>query len=86
VHNWEKAHAIEPIRTEIAELDIKSYGEAIARRYKIIDLDTLTPSQKEDYTKIQLSSIFVEQNVRENPPPIELPKEILIKLQEGTIP
>jgi len=51
-------------------------------KYKTLDLDTLIPSKKEDYIKVQLSNVFVEQNVRENPPPMELPKEILSRIQE----
>ena len=66
----------------IAELDLKQYREAVSKRYCNIDLDALTPSKKEDYLKVRLSSVFVEQNVRENPPPVELPKEIWNKMHE----
>ncbi|MGH7456908.1 MAG: NACHT domain-containing protein, partial [bacterium] len=46
----------------------------------------LTPPQKEEYLQLQLRSVFVEQNVRENPPLVELPKEMWEKLQrEGEI-
>lgn len=68
------------------ELKLKPYYDALTKRYKTLDLDALTPPQKEEYLQLQLRSVFVEQSVRENPPPIELPKEILEKLQsEGEL-
>jgi tRNA A37 threonylcarbamoyladenosine biosynthesis protein TsaE len=63
------------------EFNLKRYYDALRNRYQFLDLDALTPPQKEEYLQIQLRSVFVEQNVRENPPPMELPKEILEKLQ-----
>ncbi|MDI9394795.1 MAG: HEAT repeat domain-containing protein, partial [Euryarchaeota archaeon] len=83
VNNWETTNRISiPEEKMIAELDLKQYKEAISTRYRNIDLDALTPFTREDYLKIKLSSVFVEQNVRENPPPVELPKEIWKKLHE----
>jgi hypothetical protein len=68
------------------EFSLTHYYNALKRRYQTLDLDALTPPQKEEYLQLQLRSVFVEQNVRENYPPIELPKEILEKLQsEGEI-
>ena len=63
------------------EFSLKHYYDALLRRYRTLDLDALTPPQREEYLQLQLRSVFVEQSVRENPPPIELPKEILEKLQ-----
>lgn len=62
------------------ELNVKAYYNAILKRYKIVDLDALTPPEKADFMEIQLRSVFVEQDVRENPPPIEIPKDLLEKL------
>ena len=68
------------------ELNLKGYYDALAKRYRTLDLDALTPPQREEYLQLQLRAVFVEQSVRENPPPIELPKEILEKLQsEGEL-
>jgi DNA segregation ATPase FtsK/SpoIIIE-like protein len=46
----------------------------------VLALEGLTPPQKEEYLQIQLRQVFVEQSVRENPPPVELPKEVWEKL------
>lgn len=83
VHNWEtENYKSIPEFGKITELDLKKYREAVSKRYGNLDLDVLTPSKKEDYLKIKLSSVFVEQSVRENPPPVELPKEIWKKMHE----
>jgi len=64
----------------IPELD--AYYAILQKRYGRLDLDALTPPQKEEYLQLQLRSIFVEQNVREDSPPVELPKEMWEKLQQ----
>jgi GTPase SAR1 family protein len=83
VHRWETQSRNSVLEEEkIAEIDLQQYREAVSKRYRNIDLDALKPSKKEDYLRIQLSSVFVEQSVRENPPPVELPKEIWKKMHE----
>jgi predicted NACHT family NTPase len=83
VNNWEKeAVKSVPKNRKITKLDLNQYREAVSKRFCNIDLDALTPSRKEDYLKVKLSNVFVEQSVRENPPPVELPKEIWNKMHE----
>jgi HEAT repeats/NACHT domain len=68
------------------EFNLKHYYDTLLKRYRTLDLDALTPPQREEYLQLQLRAVFVEQSVRENPPPVELPKEILEKLQrEGEL-
>ena len=82
VHNWMKKSEISSAKKELtSELDIETYTKAIEAKYSTLDLDTLTPSQKDDNIRIQLGNVYVEQNVRENPPPIELPKEVCKKIE-----
>jgi hypothetical protein len=81
VHNWEKEHGSILPRVLIPEFDLSAYFAALTRRYQRLDLDALTPPQKEAYLQLQLRSVFVEQNVRENPPPVELTKELWEKLR-----
>lgn len=70
-----------------SSFDPAAYYEALTKRYQRLDLDALTPPQKEEYLQLQLRSIFVEQSVRANPPPVELPKEVWNRLEaEGSIP
>ncbi|MBS1663632.1 MAG: DUF4062 domain-containing protein [Bacteroidetes bacterium] len=61
--------------------DMGKYMERLANRYRRIDLEGLTPPEKEDHLQLQLRIIFVEQHVRDNRPPIELPKDIWSTLQ-----
>ncbi|MBE1485775.1 HEAT repeat domain-containing protein [Plantactinospora soyae] len=65
---------------------LKQYCLRLRQHYGVLDLDALTPEQTEDYLRIQLMSVFVEQWVREDPPPAELPREWLRRMQsEGHI-
>ncbi len=81
IHKWEKEKgAFSVTLQKVQELDIEKYRNAILKRYKILDLDALTPPERADYMEFHLRSVFVEQDVRENPPPVELPKELIEKL------
>ena len=58
------------------DLDFRQYYRAIQTRYEILDLKALTPPKKDEFIPIQLRSVFVEQEVREDKPPLEIPKEL----------
>jgi HEAT repeat protein len=74
IHAWAKEHGhIKPGNLN-PELDLAPYYNVIRQRYQRLDLDALTPPQKEEYMQLSLSNVFVEQSVRENPPPVELPR------------
>lgn len=81
IYKWEKDHGYIPSITSIPEYNLDAYYQALRKRYQTLALEGLTPPQKEEYLQIQLRSVFVEQNVRESPPPVELPKEVWDKLQ-----
>lgn len=88
IYRWaeESGHLAPP--TAIAELDLTAYFNALLKRYQRLDLDALTPPQKEEYLQLHLRLVYVEQSVREEPPPVELPKEMWERLRrEGeTLP
>ena len=65
---------------------LKRYYTRLRQQFGILDLDALTPAQNEEYLQIRLTSVFVEQSVRVDPPPVELPREWLHRMQaEGHI-
>lgn len=81
-----QAKVVVPGATLATIEDFGAYYNILRKRYQRIDLEGLTPPQKEEYLQLQLTFIFTEQNVRENPPPVELPKEIWDRLViEGDI-
>ncbi|MFL6208462.1 MAG: DUF4062 domain-containing protein [Pyrinomonadaceae bacterium] len=86
IYKWAESHGrLTPI-AQHAELDLTTYYTALLKRYQRLDLDALTPPEKEEYLQLQLRQVFVAQSVRENPPPVELPKEIWEKLRrEGEL-
>jgi hypothetical protein len=82
VSNWLRGHgrrvdAPQAIPPELLHI----YYQRLEQQYARLDLDALTPPQREEYLQILLRLVFVEQSVRENPPPLELPKELLKQLQ-----
>ena len=81
VHNWEAKKNSTTQKKEF-KLNISNYSQIIYNKYCTLDLDTLTPSTSELNPRVQLKNIFVEQNVRESLPPMELPKEVCEKIQE----
>ncbi|MDG4827873.1 HEAT repeat domain-containing protein [Solwaraspora sp. WMMD1047] len=60
---------------------LKQYYIRLRQQYGVLDLDALTPAQNEEYLQIRLTSVFVEQSVREDPPPVELPRELLHRMR-----
>lgn len=57
------------------------YRRRLVDEYRRLDLDALTPPERDEYLAIGLREVFVEPNVREDVPPPELPKELLVKVQ-----
>ena len=81
LNKWEKEHGLAARGLSIPELELTAYYAALTRRYQHLNLDALTPPQRDENLRQRLREVFVEQNVRENPPPVELPKEVWEKLQ-----
>ncbi|MGH8908456.1 MAG: HEAT repeat domain-containing protein [Egibacteraceae bacterium] len=53
---------------------LERYRTWLVDRYRRLDLDALTPPQREEHLQIELRQVFVEQDTRADPPPVELPK------------
>lgn len=81
VSKWSRKRRSTPKRVPRPNRAI--YYNILAKRHKHLYLDALTPPDKDEYLQLQLRSIFVEQNVRKDPPPVELPSELWGKLQRG---
>ncbi len=63
------------------------YLARLRETYRRLDLDALTPSEQEDNAPVLLQQVFMPQQVRPGPPPLELPKEMQRKLTEaGDLP
>jgi HEAT repeat protein len=71
----------------VPALDLASYFKRLEQQYARLDLNALTPPQREEYLQILLRSVFVEPQVRAEPPPVELPKMTWDLLQtRGEVP
>jgi hypothetical protein len=82
VANWSaaRAGALSGSR-ELTPAVVAGYAQRLQQRYGRLDLDALTPAEREEYLQIQLRAVFVEPTVREDPPPVELPKELWERLK-----
>ena len=62
---------------------VAMYAQRLQQQYGRVDLDPLTPGERDEYLQIQLPAVFVEPSVREDPPPVEVPKELWDELEAG---
>jgi hypothetical protein len=65
---------------------VRRYLDRLLQHHGTVDLDALHPDQRADYLRIDLAEVFVEQWVREDAPPAELPRESAYRADaaEGT--
>ncbi|MGW2515601.1 HEAT repeat domain-containing protein [Streptomyces sp. NPDC001617] len=61
---------------------VAHYARQVQRAYGRLDLEVLTPLSEEHPT-VELREVFVTPTVRADPPPVELPREILRRLEES---
>ncbi|MFD8976844.1 HEAT repeat domain-containing protein [Streptomyces sp. NPDC059593] len=61
-----------------------AYATCVRQRYGGLDLEVLTPLQEQGHQPLvlQLRDVFVAQSVRADPPPVELPQELLRRLMD----
>ncbi|GIG03902.1 HEAT repeat domain-containing protein [Catellatospora coxensis] len=64
----------------------QTYGTAIRRRYQSIDLEVLTPlSEQDEHPPLRIGEIFVGQLVKTDPPAVELPRELMLRLAQDDL-
>jgi len=56
------------------------YAERMKEKYRVVDLSALAPATAEEGGSLRLRDVFIPQDVRENPPQVELPRDLLRKL------
>ncbi|MFJ5831260.1 HEAT repeat domain-containing protein [Streptomyces sp. NPDC093089] len=72
----------QPVAPEI-ESAREAYATRVRQRYGRLDLEVLTPLREQDERPVlQLRDVFVPQSVRADPPPVELPQELLRRLMD----
>ncbi|MFF2746919.1 NACHT domain-containing protein [Kitasatospora sp. NPDC058048] len=58
-----------------------AYARRVRETYGRLDLEVLTPlSEQGEHPAVELREVFVTPQVRENPPPVELPRELVHRL------
>ncbi|MEU2230674.1 HEAT repeat domain-containing protein [Streptomyces vietnamensis] len=75
-------HSEPPGAPEIEEACAR-YATRVRQRYGRLDLEVLTPLREQgEHPAVQLRDVFVPQSVRADPPPVELPQELLRRLMD----
>lgn len=64
----------------------EAYCTRLVQEYRRLDLEALTPPDRDEHLQIALRDVFVEPDVREDMPDAELPKELVRKLDEAANP
>ncbi|MBV9141104.1 MAG: HEAT repeat domain-containing protein [Pseudonocardiales bacterium] len=64
----------------------EAYCNRLIQEYRRLDLEALTPPDRDEHLQIALRDVFVEPDVREDMPDAELPKELRRKLAEAADP
>jgi hypothetical protein len=82
VANWLRHGRVDQPSVVIPIHVMTSYRSRLQQQYGRLELEALTPPEREEHLQLQLRSVFVEQSVREEAPPMELPKALWRKLQE----
>ncbi|MFJ9579991.1 NACHT domain-containing protein [Streptomyces sp. NPDC101191] len=60
-----------------------AYARCVRQRYGRLDLEVLTPLREQgEHPVVPLREVFVPQSVRADPPPVELPPELLRRLMD----
>jgi GTPase SAR1 family protein len=80
--SWAKKHGYFAPPPPSTTFDKARYFGEMARRYQRLDLEGLTPPEKEEYLQITLASVFVEPGVRDDPPPLFLTRELRERIQQ----
>ncbi len=64
------------------QVHLDRYYRRMRKRYAPVDLANLMPSYANDPGRLVIKDVFVAPNVRENPPPEEIPKDLIKLLEE----
>ena len=58
------------------------YSRRMRGKFSPVDLANLMPAYADDPGRMVIRDVFVAQDVRENPPPVEIPKDLAERLRE----
>lgn len=62
---------------------VRAYLAAVVACYRVLDLAALSPEAQDEQVPVLLRQVFVAQQVRPDPPPVELPRDLRRRLLDG---
>ncbi|MFK4067648.1 HEAT repeat domain-containing protein [Streptomyces sp. NPDC029674] len=72
-----------PASPEEVDDALRQYAVRVRECYGRLDLDVLIPTEEGDHPPVELNAVFVPPLVRADPPPVELPRDLLNRLLEA---
>jgi hypothetical protein len=83
---WPDPDSVE-LSPEEWEKALRRYATRVGQCYGRLDLEVLIPTEEGDHPAVGLAEVFVPPLVRADPPPVELPRDVLDRLvAEGEWP
>ncbi len=61
---------------------LQGYLRAVVACYRVLDLAALSPEAQDEQVPVLLRQVFIAQQVRPDPPPVELPRDLRRRLLE----
>ncbi|GAA3269178.1 HEAT repeat domain-containing protein [Dactylosporangium vinaceum] len=85
-HEMIRIGSMPPNRHTLDGEIVQVYLRRLEHRYSRLNLNSIALPEREDRFEVTLADIFVEQSVRREPPPSELPRDWLMRMvDEGQI-
>ncbi|MGW6224447.1 NACHT domain-containing protein, partial [Streptomyces olivaceus] len=82
LHQYKESHASQVTEGQI-DASVLAYSRRLYESYGRLDLEVLTPlSEQGEHPTVPLREVFVRPYVRADPPPVELPRELVQRLVE----
>ncbi|WP_406368956.1 HEAT repeat domain-containing protein [Streptomyces sp. NBC_00647] len=73
-------HAPAPPTAEEVAAAVAAYATRVRQAYGRLDLEVLTPLSDDQPAVVELEEVFIAPTVRADPPPVELPRELVRRL------
>jgi energy-coupling factor transporter ATP-binding protein EcfA2 len=67
----------------VTEVQQNKYYQRMLTRFSPVDLANLMPAYANDPGRMVIRDVFIAQSIRENPPPVEIPKDLMESIKES---
>ena len=83
VNHYYGPHPEPPPGDDTIQEELARYAARVRSSFGRLDLEVLIPSQEGEHPAVELQSVFVPPELRADPPPVDLPRELRQRLERG---